>query len=579
MCGITAAWFRESVPNPVDLLEFWKRAEDRGSDGFGLTRFLPHGNSTYKYPGTPDYSLMLDDIRLRGQSNFQIGEVIITNHRAAPETESEVSADEIYKTLQPIVRDDVGLVHNGAVSNFIVRELKEKYEFETYIDSEAIICAYLEKQKNIQETLEYLSGGFACVMVDQVMKRMYLFCSHNPLYVGYVRGVGLFAHSFEDAIWKMISRIKGTNNINLKSNGECVWEDYYVHQVPGNTIISIDLDSGMMRNIKFTPRYVHPKWDPYKVRNVERKRQAVFVSASGGLDSTTTLATLKEAGMNPIAVHFLYGHRGQVCERAAIQHVTDVLGVPLVEFDLRDTMSKIDTFSMLTNPDHEITTGTAEGIKTLAAWTVFRNGFFVTHMGAMAESMILQNEIDEAYITGGFMNLTESGIYPDNSERFIQSYIRFTETASLVGGRIKPLFGLCNILKTEQYHILNQLGYLDKLGPWLISCDRPQMIPEGMHQVPANCQIFNNETGQYEPACGSGRLSWWAVKMAGLKDNRRYYTVNDPGYKPYSPPTKFQQKFFNWTKLINKLEIPDENKEIFKKRIISSLEPISIQDK
>ena len=184
---------------------------------------------------------------------------------------------------------------------------------------------------------------------------------------------------------------------------------------------------------------------------------------------------------------------------------------------------------MLTDHNHAITTGSRDDIKTLAAWTCFRNAFFLTYIGAYAEKFIVSGDYDYVYFTGGFMNLTESGVYPDNSERFINAFSQLTEFGSICGKRIIPLNGLCNLLKSEQYVLLNEFGFLKLLFPYLVSCDRPIVITDEKVSklFPANCCTRNKRTGKIEPACGSGRLAWWAASMAGFKDNRTFYNVND----------------------------------------------------
>ena len=167
------------------------------------------------------------------------------------------------------------------------------------------------------------------------------------------------------------------------------------------------------------------------------------------------------------------------------------------------------------------------------------------------------------------MNLSESGSYPDNSERFIDSAMKFFKF-SVTGTRLRPLYGMCNILKTEQYVLLNSLGWLEKLSPWLISCDRPIVESErvwdeidGGHVEyhPKNC----SKDGK--PACGSGLLSYWAAKMAGVPDLRRYYEVNDPEYKAFKPSSDLSVKDINVDHIISRILIPEKYLEILRNKV------------
>lgn len=557
MCGLSGYFARESSPNRLALKLLFNEGAKRGTDGFGYCHYSEKDGtlSEKKYSGSPDYSIVIDTIGTLG-----IGDVLISNSRAAPETESEVSLEKLNATVQPISLPENGLslVHNGAVSNFIVNELRNEYPAATNIDSEAILHAYLKFGRNMQMAMEYLSGGFAFLMMDSIKKKLYAVCSHNPLYVGYVRGHGMFFSSTEEGVFSVVSFLKG---ISVTQNTMSVWEDYYAHRLPEYSIQEIDLESGMVNHSTFQPRYTTNTFDWYEKKKTDKP--VVLVAASSGLDSSTTLATLKAAGMNPIAVHFNYGHRGGVAEELSIKKIVEILDVPIYKFDLSEAMSILDS-GMLTDKSAKIITGTDAGLKTTAAWTVYRNHFFMTYMGALAESLIMKDNYTTVYLTGGFMQLSESGSYPDNSERFIDSAMKFFKF-SITGTRLKPLYGMCNILKTEQYFLLDKLGLLEKLSPWLISCDRPIVQEDENGEI-----VGKNCSKNGKPACGSGLLSFWASKIAGVADTRRYYEVDDPEYVAYEPNTAFTVKTFSLKSVVNRIEIPEQ----YKKNLIDYIKKI-----
>lgn len=552
MCGITGYVAEKSNPSIDVICNLLRYGELRGSDGFGTLLVGERNNGHVvrrvfrTFSNDIDYETVLGGL----YEGLKPGSILLANHRAAPETECQADENNVSKNTQPITDpiEQLILVHNGAVSNFVVNELKEEFNFHTNIDSEAILHAYLKFGRNMKDTMEYLSGGFSFLLYDGKLGALYSVCTHNPLYVGYVKGCGYFYSSIEDAIWDTISKLKGTK---IEKNTMNMWEDYYGHRHPEYTIQRIDLQSSMVNTFTFKPRYVTLNYDPYQEKTIDKP--VVLVAASGGLDSSTTLATLKAAEMNPIAVHFKYGHRGQECEDLAIEKITEILDVPLVKFDIEENMKLLDKGGMLTDKDAKITTGTDQGLKTTAAWTIFRNHFFVTYMGALAESLMINDKYSNVFITGGFMQLSEEGAYPDNSLRFLDSALKFFKY-SITGTRIKPLFGLCNILKTEQYHLLNELGYYEKLGKYLVSCDRPKIIRQSNTVLPANCCKDD------KPACGSGLLSYWACKMAGLPDYRTYYKVDDAEYKAYEPNSTLEKKNMNIEKIVNRIQIPSDYK-------------------
>jgi 7-cyano-7-deazaguanine synthase in queuosine biosynthesis len=553
MCGISCFWARESSPDIETLANFIKYGEERGTDAFGYCKYL--GNR--KVEGTKFIGVPAEYVSVCDKINLKLGEMLITNHRAAPETEPPVTKEEAEKRIQPIINTEHGLVlsHNGSVSNKIVNGLRSRFSFNTDLDSEAIIFQYISSGKNMKTTMETLSGGFAFVMLDVIKNRLYAVTTHNPLYAGYVRGTGFMISSSKDAISTTISKIK---NIDINKCGYNVWEDYYFHQIKENTILEMDIDSGMTNEIKFEPRYITSTYDRLYVDTMgERKPEfKTLVSHSGGLDSSATLALLKKAGMNPVSVYFKYGHRGQDAETLAVKQICEKLEVPSIVFDIEDNMKILDK-GMLTDTTAEIITGTTDGLKTTAAWTCFRNHLFVTYIGALAESMIMNEKLEKVYFTGGFLNLSESGSYPDNSERFVESATKFF-TFSPCGTRILPLYAFANLLKIELILMLDKLGILEDIYPLLISCDRPRVV-DG---VQCNC----SKNGL--PACGSGLLSYWAEKKSGLDISRKYYEIEEE-YTAYIPNNDFADKLtFDLEKTLNKMRIPKENIEILKGQII-----------
>lgn len=280
-----------------------------------------------------------------------------------------------------------------------------------------------------------------------------------------------------------------------------------------------------------------------------------LVSCSGGLDSTTTLAMLKLAGYkNVIACHFDYGCRSGEAEKIAITNICKELDIPLKIFDISQLMKSIDTTSMLMDKDAAVTTGTSEDIKTTAAWVHCRNGLFLTIMAAFAEAQVFKYDYDKVYFLGGFLNLTESGTYVDNSEYFQNSAMEFFKYATLIGNRIEPCYGLSDLMKFEQFALIKQFDLFHAYRH-AISCDRAKVI-DG---VPHNCMKDGI------PACGSGLLSYWGSKMVGLDDTkiRKFYEVDDPDFKPLIPGhiKDNAQNNYDIHKIIDRIHFPKDKLE------------------
>lgn len=285
-------------------------------------------------------------------------------------------------------------------------------------------------------------------------------------------------------------------------------------------------------------------------------KELCLVSCSGGLDSSTTLAVLKLAGYeNIIACHFDYGCRSGDAERIAISNICKELDVPLKIFDISTLMKSIDTTSMLMDRNAKVTTGTSDDIKSTAAWVHCRNGLFMTIMAAFAEAQVFEKDYDKVYFLGGFLNLTESGIYPDNSEYFQNSAMEFFKYATLIGDRIGILLGLSDLMKYEQFALIKAFN-LQHAYQYAISCDRAIVDENG---IPRNCM----KDGM--PACGSGLLSYWGSKMVGMDDTqiRKFYEIDDPEFKAMIPKhlEENKQVTYDIHQIIDRIHLPKERLE------------------
>ncbi len=550
------AFLRESVPDYSIFDTMFKWNEKRGLDGFGILKIFGRhqhlGCSQYIEPLQPYTHGCYESVKSWMSSpQLQIGDIVLSIARAAPETESLSSPDN----MQPIANGDENgtcyLIHNGAVSNKIDEHLRtsdnsSKFKYSTNIDSESIIAAYLRYQRNMKNTMEYLSGGYSFIMVDSFTKQIHLVNDFKPLAISYIKGVGFFAASDNNCLRELVQQVT-----DCPRDGMNIWEYYYAHNQGGYTIRTIDIESGFERTQKFRPRFITSNWDS-STKAINKDLCAV--ACSGGLDSTLTLSVLKAAGYdNIVACHFKYGHRGQQCEETAIKKVCKLLDIPIKIFDIESIMREIDTFSMLTDDTKEIRTGTAIALKTTEAWVCSRNSIFMVIMTAFVEAQVMLHNYSSVYLLGGFLNLTESGTYPDNSEYFLSSFLEHAKYGTLIGDRIKPLYCLSNIMKSEQWLLVKHLG-LEDIIQHTISCDRPKMFGG----IPHNCS-YNGK-----PACGSGLLSWWGAKMAGCVDNRNFYNIeDDENYTAYEPKHMSEgSRTLNIIDVINRIQLPQDKKDI-----------------
>ena len=224
MCGIAAFFARESAIsyNHLDTLFSW--SEKRGKDGFGFVMIRKddqgHRQIFSEYRNSKPYSECKDEVKksIEMVNGIQLGDLIIAISRAAPETEGKTDSADLISSMQPIYSEDHDLVvvHNGAVSNSILQNLKNTsdvfgYKFHTNIDSEAILAAYVLKQRNMKDAMELLSGGFAAIMYDERKDMMYTIVDFKPLAHAYIKGLGFLLHSDVGCLREIIYNYTGCN--------------------------------------------------------------------------------------------------------------------------------------------------------------------------------------------------------------------------------------------------------------------------------------------------------------------------------------------------------------------------------
>ena len=516
MCGIAGLVCMESVPSIESIHYLFVDAASRGSDGFGVyiynwgeKAFVHKVSGSYKETISSKEEEILTECKRR----LKIGSVLLAISRNAPETEPLTSDSDLFSTMQPIIRHDCALVHNGAVSHRDVLRFQEKKL--TKIDSEVILLSYIDSGRNMVEALEDISGGWGFILHDQLRKKLLIGSSFVPLAHGYIKGMGYIVHTLEESIKNFIQMEIG------RSEYTRVWEDFYFNEIRPYSITTIDLESGLVTTKSYKHKFIHPTWIS---REVDNPKQAILVSASGGIDSTLELILAKKFWQKNkvVAVHFKYGQKSQEAELLAVQNICDVLRVELLVIDLSKMFSSFS--SMLLDDEIRVTTGTEP--KTTSAWVPNRNGVFLNCLAAIADDLVLKNVCDEVGICAGFPLITEESVYPDNSGRFIKSFQEFIKFATLAGsrGRIK-FFNPCQGLTKAEELVLYKYFHLEHLFGHTVSCDRAIVRGNRVRQC--------SKDGM--PACGSGLLSWWASKKAGLKDTRSYYEIDDPDYKAYIP--------------------------------------------
>jgi 7-cyano-7-deazaguanine synthase len=149
--------------------------------------------------------------------------------------------------------------------------------------------------------------------------------------------------------------------------------------------------------------------------------RTVFLSFSGGADSTTLLAHLLRDAYNVRPVFFDYGSKHGPFEYSAARAVCDHYGIPLEMISLRDVLDGGDSALMAGN-DREIPSGPGGYHETgsLAATVVpGRNLLMASILAGRAEAHGLRTA-ESAYIGMGIHG-GDHALYPDCRPEFLES--------------------------------------------------------------------------------------------------------------------------------------------------------------
>ncbi|MDI1355084.1 MAG: glucosamine 6-phosphate synthetase [bacterium] len=182
MCGIFGIIAPEAV-NKGDLKLLVKHAQQRGKDSSGLI-FIEGGQyNIYR----ADYNIE----KLLKKTKPYASSIVLGHSRLI----TNGLADN-----QPVIRDDVFVLHNGIIVNDdeIWKDLKMERKFQ--IDSEVIAGIALEHLKNSMPIADLANvimtkciGVVSCALLIQNLGKVILFSNNGSLYVGLKEGATYFA--------------------------------------------------------------------------------------------------------------------------------------------------------------------------------------------------------------------------------------------------------------------------------------------------------------------------------------------------------------------------------------------------
>ena len=311
-----------------------------------------------------------------------------------------------------------------------------------------------------------------------------------------------------------------------------------------------------------------------------------LVIASGGIDSGITANILKEVDANVEIIHFVYGQRSWLAELYSVYKIASHLQLPLKVFDISDLYKLMHTkSSFLMDPKAKIYSGLKQFKKSVAAWVPGRNMLFATIAATYAESLMLDNQdIEETYLASGWAQLSESGSYPDNSERFNSALENLFKFGLLKGHQIHMLNVLADIMKYEEWILGKALGFPFQ---YTCSCDNPRIIfktnvdTQSLSSYKTLMQYLDNDLNKLDDIidhielcieCGSTKNSRWAATYANVDDPRKFYVSKQhpEGFDPYEIDIKPKSYDYQSTlnNIISRLNIDDSMKEILREKLL-----------
>ena len=484
MSGIMMVWNRESkIPLSV-VDELMLGAEKRGVDGTGVA--VVNGGMVEVRKWLNSYSYVRAEVLSWLESRWRIGSVLLGFCRARVETEFSSSED----VLQPLHKEGLVLVHDGSISERFVKEVEDAGRLYR-VDSEAILNGYMKY--GMKELMERIEAGMSFVLVDANCRRVYYGLNFRPLSRAYVNGYGFILHSDVESVWRAVQKLTGHSRASVH-----VWKDYYVDEVGGWEWWELDLDSSMQRRHEFIGKVVHP----YAEVVGKLGKDKVLVSASGGIDSGVSAWLLKKLGYEVELVYFDYGQKGEEAERLAVLKQAELGGMKYRVIDLRHVFMRDK--SELIDGDVEVSTSRSGRLRTTTSWVSGRNLVFWSVLASLAEQELWKG-YSRVYIVAGWSNMTEAGIYPDNSEKFVKAMQEAMRYGLLLWDRVRYVNLFENLTKAEEWWLGYKLGFPFE---WSCSCYEP-LVKDGRIML---CE-----------ECRSTMLSRLAAKIAGVPDPRLFY--------------------------------------------------------
>jgi 7-cyano-7-deazaguanine synthase len=393
MCAISG--FIGSRVDGLYFQDILTKSVERGRDAFGYYSDVGTYRKVGKYNNEFNYS---------GQS------LILCNHRAQPTT--ELVSNLIETDIQPYIKNNFVVIHNGTISNDI--ELIEKYNLNTIskIDSSVIVELLDLKWKSgtleeLREILLELKGSFALGIYDvNDSDSIYLCCNYKPIFIQN-KEEGIYFASLEHFL-----------------DGDYI--NNPVKEIKPYTILKIN------KNKEFSELSLY----------TDSKQKRALVIGSSGLDSTVCVSWAIEQNLETDILHFKYKCKAEKKETEAIKNISNYYNCNLIEFPLDFFKDIIGGSPLLDDREINKSRDGESGAEFAHEWVPARNLVFMSIALSYAEAHNY-----DYIILGG--NLEESGAYSDNEYIFQKKFNDIIPNSINLNKKIEILTPVANLMKKE----------------------------------------------------------------------------------------------------------------------------------
>ncbi|MBN1970651.1 MAG: asparagine synthase (glutamine-hydrolyzing) [Candidatus Delongbacteria bacterium] len=227
MCGIGGIFSNKPINLKKSILALSESLKRRGPDDEGF--YFSKNNTIYSGKNSSN-----DSVKFHNLKNIQLcnieSELALVHRRLS-------IIDLSPKGFQPMVNEDIAIVYNGEIFNYIElrEELSSSYNFSTNSDTEVIIAAY---RKWGIKMLDKFDGMFAIALYDKKVNHLFLIRDHygiKPLFYNINKDTLIFASDIKSLI--------STGLVNREINLEQLWINFSMSVSAG--------EDTLLKNIKF----------------------------------------------------------------------------------------------------------------------------------------------------------------------------------------------------------------------------------------------------------------------------------------------------------------------------------------